>query len=747
VGRECLKSGGLVEEGGPRAGRGGVGGNGYRLGPCASVLGHSPGPTMTSTLAGFTVATASSARRRTVGDGGGGSGVPGGKTSATKASGAPPPLRKVARDVTGLSPGEFHRHLMRAVDLLGGVSANVPVLFTYQLEGVFSLVQGLVSRDTPGMLLGDVMGLGKTLQGMLTAFYVMHTLGMTEARGRPHPALFIVPRSAMAAWQAQTERLFPNCFSDGRAYACKSQAADARIPEEAFLVFATPGKVKSKAQRHKFQRTWCVIVVDEAHELLHITTQAFTAVHELVQASKPKVLLLTGTPVSPSQPARSLAAIFSLVGSPDPMLRTMAFWQDVMGPDDDEGGSAGIAVVKRELEKVMVRRTHATATGGFCLSPCDVVHVDVRVGDAEGVAYRVVGDRLARLLPPLLQLLHKKKLTPDEDRHRSQMLKSSFELLRRSQAVMWNPRTPTAAGPRKRPLPATGTATAPTTTTTTSAEEDPDDSPAAQTPTQTPTPTPTPAPPSPSPSPAPSTPEEDPVEEEEDDPAVPVVLLPYMQAVFDEVVRAHEDGVFVTCYWKYPLRLLGRALKQRRPDLAMQSIDGESTASHRGAVVGAVASGDTRIVLMTTACALSVTFTNLKTVLVIGACLNASQQEQAIARVVGRIGQTARTCVKYFNAVVKSAASASGAGAGAAVAAASASGSSAASASDAGWVKTVQHAIQACHSGRRSYKEELLGDEKDILGLSASGAAGNANATECTSLLSSVLAVLGALKE
>jgi hypothetical protein len=785
------------------------------------------------------------------------------------------------------------------VDRLGGRSKNIPRPFAYQLEGVRKLVHGLTMNQ--GMVLGDVMGLGKTLQGLLVALFVVAQtcpgmgtgFGVSGASGdsvtrnarasridvfvrdesrrkksvghassnssesltslsssssdedfgtvrkrmrtvtlgpqkvaRVVPALFIVPRSAMAAWQRQADAIFPGCFEDGRAYALKNQAPGSVIPQDVLFAFATPGKVKSKAQRHKFMRPWSIVVVDEAHDILHMTTKAYLAVHDIVHAVAPvvdkrgrssvppKVLLLTGTPVSDSQPARSLAAIFKLLNSADPKEHTTVYWQDLLGVGGAGAGgssstntgagagagsstntgagtgegvgdedvldglgiravqlSSGAATVKRALDRVMVRRTHATATGGFEHASSEVVYVDVHASPAECEAYYCVGDKLLRLLPPLLQMLHRARLSPEEERQRSQMLKSSFELLRRSQAVFWGGSAhgrAVVSGTSIREgddteegavgvglgVEADGDGKAPRTRTAWVVHEDEDD-----------------------------TGDMD-VDEEDgggkehesgdsrlnprtvtlgkeirgkgkggrgagrgrgqgrgrapvfgDDFAesespcaastTPTVLTAYLREIKAAIVASAGAGVFVTCFWKEPLRMLSASLSDTHPDISQDLIDGDCTALHRGNVVLDVERGTTKVVFMTTACALSVTFTNLTTVLVVGACLNAAQQEQAVARVVGRIGQMSHTKVIYFNAVVRRDAG---------------EGESRPDDDDEpdpdpeSWHKTVQHAIQACHSGRRVVKQELLGD------VIAGGS--TPSVKECTSLLTRVLAVL-----
>lgn len=333
--------------------------------------------------------------------------------------------------------------------------------------------------------------------------------------------------------------------------------------------------------------------------------------------------------------------------------------------------------VRGALGEIMVRRTHDTATGGFVHAPCDVEAVEVEVPAAECGAYFLVRERLLRLLPPLLQLLHMRHLSPEEERQRSQMLKSCFELLRRGQAVFWSGFA-SGGGEEEAEIKST-----------------PETQPKAET--------------------------------KPKDDMGPVGPLPtYLRRIKDTIVARYSGGVFVTCFWKEPLKALVASLKATHPDLAVASIDGDATAVHRGNVVLAVERGDVKVVFMTTACALSVTFTNLRTVLVVGACLNASQQEQAVARVVGRIGQTARTTVQYFNAVVVE----SGDGA------------------TALRHRTIQHAIQFCHACRKTVKEGLLGDVVAgsggglVIAGPAGGPPASASSRESTSLLTNVLTVL-----
>ena len=104
--------------------------------------------------------------------------------------------------------------------------------------------------------------------------------------------------------------------------------------------------------------------------------------------------------------------------------------------------------------------------------------------------------------------------------------------------------------------------------------------------------------------------------------------------------------VLVTCYWLRPLQLLQQALVDSGL-LKVALLTGRDPAARRATVSAAVKAGEVDVVLLTSQSGVGFTFINLKTVFVLGVCLDVSAEMQAVARVVGRIGQDDSVRVVY----------------------------------------------------------------------------------------------------
>lgn len=444
--------------------------------------------------------------------------------------------------------------------------AHVPTLYEYQARGIETLVAKMQAGR--GVVLGDVMGLGKTLQALVAALSFV----ALEAAPAAAPLLFVVPTSAMHTWTTHLEAVFPGCFA---AQTKKMQSrmrarvlvkvSDLRVPGLSVAI-TTPGKVKRLHTPFAVAAMacrWSAVVVDEAHQLLHETQQAFRAVQVLASRAR-AVLLATGTPVSKAHPERSLAAICTLLRVKDPGYDCRQ-WRDVLQKEE------GVQEAERVLGAVMVRRTHADVDMPvLAKAPVvpDGVTVTVDVETEAAERYQAVCMSLQGLLPKLLALLHRapESLTPEQRIQLRQWLHKAFHLLFRAQAApMW----------------------------------DTDGL--------------------------------------------------YLRCVADRVAAQVDAGrgVFVTCFWRKPLARVQDMLVGRVPPEAVVLVDGNMSAAKRCKVSEDVRAGVIRVVLMSAGCAVGLTLTALKDVVVMGACLDGSTEAQAIARVAGRIGQTDDVTLTY----------------------------------------------------------------------------------------------------
>ena len=134
------------------------------------------------------------------------------------------------------------------------------LLLGYQETAVRTLARRIVRRG--GTMLGDVVGLGKTL----TAIAVAQMLEAAE----DYTTLVLCPKNLEAMW---TEHL--DAYNLGGARVVPYSLVDRRLPE---------------------LKRFHLVICDESHNLRNNTTKASEAIQDYVRRNGSKVLLLTGTP-------------------------------------------------------------------------------------------------------------------------------------------------------------------------------------------------------------------------------------------------------------------------------------------------------------------------------------------------------------------------------------------------------------------------------------------------------------------
>ena len=134
------------------------------------------------------------------------------------------------------------------------------LLLDYQVTAVRTLARRIVRRG--GTMLGDVVGLGKTLTAVATAL-------MLQA-AEDYTTLVLCPKNLESMWQQHLD-----------AYGLEG----ARV-----VPYSMADKVLPDLKLYK------LVICDESHNLRNDTTKAHEAISDYVRRNSSKVLLLTATP-------------------------------------------------------------------------------------------------------------------------------------------------------------------------------------------------------------------------------------------------------------------------------------------------------------------------------------------------------------------------------------------------------------------------------------------------------------------
>jgi len=217
-------------------------------------------------------------------------------------------LTEPLREWSGIEPGEWLHDLLsrlRNPEHEGDIAAKglQATLRPYQLAGVKWLA--LLTRLGLGACLADDMGLGKTIQ-VLALLLHLRSQEARGASGRSRsgrdarsrlPSLIVAPASLIANWKAEIERFAP-ALSVFVAHPSESSVdlGDEQQLEAALngvdLAITTYG-VLTRTQALR-DRSWGVVVLDEAQAIKNAGAQQTRAVKQLAAASR---IALTGTPI------------------------------------------------------------------------------------------------------------------------------------------------------------------------------------------------------------------------------------------------------------------------------------------------------------------------------------------------------------------------------------------------------------------------------------------------------------------
>lgn len=224
---------------------------------------------------------------------------------------------------------------------------SVPVeighqLLEYQSTAVQTLARRLMTRG--GTMLGDVVGLGKTLTAIAVALMLREEHGY-----RP---LVVCPKNLVSMW------------------------------EEHFAAYDLDGRVVPYSLAHsilpsEYIRRYPLVIVDESHTLRHETRRDYRAVQTYIRENDSKVLLLTATPYNIRfrdvanqlslyldddedlgiAPTNAIAADPRFIDRVDGKTTTMLAFRRSEDPDD----------WKRLMSEHLVRRTRTFIRNNYAL--------------------------------------------------------------------------------------------------------------------------------------------------------------------------------------------------------------------------------------------------------------------------------------------------------------------------------------------------------------------------------------------
>ncbi|MFJ4398398.1 SNF2-related protein [Pseudomonas sp. NPDC089396] len=241
----------------------------------------------------------------------------------------------------------------------------------YQQQGL-NWLQALREMGTGGIL-GDDMGLGKTLQTLA------HLL-LEKQHGRlANPALAVMPTSLVPNWLDEAHRFAPGL----RVLALHGPGRSKHFDKlgDYDLVLTTYALVPRDLP-HLHERTWSVLVLDEAQNIKSSTSKAALAVCEL-QANQR--LCLTGTPME-----NNLGELWSLFHflMPGWLGEVKRFNQEYRTPIERHGDSERLAHLVSRVRPFLLRRTKEQVATELP-AKTEMVHW-VELSDAQRDTYEAV---------------------------------------------------------------------------------------------------------------------------------------------------------------------------------------------------------------------------------------------------------------------------------------------------------------------------------------------------------------------
>jgi len=193
-------------------------------------------------------------------------------------------------EVPDVPEEEILAYAMRGVEIVEQPPILKAELHDHQIQGISWMVH--MFKNGMPMLLGDQMGLGKTIQTIGFLAYLQHFM---NKRG---PHLIVVPLSVLSNWMAEIERFCPT-FRAIRFHGPKDERDRIKNEEidnlkEFDIVVTTYEMLVSEVNWFKRKYVWTSIVVDEGHRLKNEKSQLAEKLRTVPSLTK---IILTGTPL------------------------------------------------------------------------------------------------------------------------------------------------------------------------------------------------------------------------------------------------------------------------------------------------------------------------------------------------------------------------------------------------------------------------------------------------------------------
>ena len=179
---------------------------------------------------------------------------------------------------------------MQGVPLLQPPAALKADLHAHQLEGI-SWMTHMYGLGMP-MILGDQMGLGKTVQtiGFIAA--------LREYRDQGGPHLIVVPLSVLSNWMAEIERFCPGLrairFHGPRTERERIKQDELSDPQNFDVVVTTFEMLVAESNFFRRRYVWTLVVVDEGHRLKNEKSLLSDKLRTVPALTR---VILTGTPL------------------------------------------------------------------------------------------------------------------------------------------------------------------------------------------------------------------------------------------------------------------------------------------------------------------------------------------------------------------------------------------------------------------------------------------------------------------
>ena len=238
-------------------------------------------------------------------------------------------------DVPDVAEEEILAYALKGVELIEQPPTLKAELHDHQIQGISWMVH--MFKNGMPMMLGDQMGLGKTIQTIGFLAYLQHFM---NKRG---PHLIVVPLSVLSNWMSEIERFCPT-FRAIRFHGPKDERERIKNEEidnlkEFDIVVTTYEMLVSEVNWFKRKYVWTSIVVDEGHRLKNEKSQLAEKLRTVPSLTK---VILTGTPLQ-----NNLRELWALLHYLVP---------DIFTPSTGEAFEEGFDLHKGLINSAMLRR-------------------------------------------------------------------------------------------------------------------------------------------------------------------------------------------------------------------------------------------------------------------------------------------------------------------------------------------------------------------------------------------------------